>query len=69
MGMPSSTLRCLDVLDRGPERRAGRQIERKRDCRKYALVIDGQRGVGRLVVREGAERNQFAGVGWDVNRA
>ena len=34
---------------------------------KDALMIDGERGVGRLVVREGAERNELAGIRRNVN--
>src|SRR2546430_3340788 len=57
----------LDVLDSGTERSARREIEGKSNGREDALVVDGKRGVGRLVVCEGAERNEFAGFGGHVN--
>ncbi len=35
--------RLLDVLHRRAQRRAGRKVERNRDHRKLALVVDGER--------------------------
>src|SRR5713226_6962335 len=57
----------LNVLDSGTERSARRKIEGKSDGREDALVVDGERGVGRLVMGEGAERNELAGFGGHVN--
>ena len=51
----------LDVLHGRTKRSTRREIERERDSREDALVIDGERGVGSLVVRESAERDELAG--------
>src|SRR5882672_4743224 len=50
----------LDRRDRVPKRRPGYEIERDGDRWKQALMIDGERCVGRCIVREGAERYQRA---------
>src|SRR5882724_6989560 len=54
-------LRFLNALDGVAEGQGGR------DRRNEALVIDGQRSVGRAVVGEGAEGDNFAGVRSCVN--
>src|SRR5260370_15125100 len=60
VGHTDFTASCLDVLDGRPKRSARSKIEGNRDSQENALVVDGERGVGRLVVGEGAEWNKFA---------
>ncbi len=67
VGHTDFTASCLDVLDGRPKRSARSKIEGKRDSRENALVVDGERGVGRLVVGEGAEWNKFAGLRGHIN--
>src|SRR5258708_26424361 len=49
------------------ESEARSKVEGESDGRIEALVIDRERSVGRFVVREGAERDDFAGGGRNVN--
>src|SRR6266571_1847419 len=58
----------LNVLDGGPERGARHQIEGEGDRREEALVVDGKRGVRRLVVGKGAKGNELAGFRRNVYR-
>src|SRR5713226_8064000 len=58
----------LNVLDGGPKGGAWCQIEGEGDRREEALVVDGKRGVRRLVVGKGAEGNELAGFRRNVNR-
>src|SRR5260370_23177829 len=62
IGHADFTASGLDVLDGRAKRSARCEIEGKGDCREDALVVDGERGVRRLVVGKGAERNEFAGL-------
>ena len=67
----------LGLLDRAhglAERHVGREVERDRDDRELSLVVHGQGNVGRLDLRERAERHRSAPgrfevhvlkVGWD----
>src|SRR2546422_3652353 len=66
-GHANLALRRLNVLDSSTERRPRGKVERQSDGRKLALVVNGNRGVGGRVAREGAERDQLAGFGSDVD--
>src|SRR6266852_9096853 len=66
-GHADLALRRLNVLDGSTEGSPRGKVERQRDARKLALVVNGNRGVGRSEVRESAERDQLARFGSDVD--
>src|SRR2546422_2239188 len=66
-GHANLALRRLNVLDSSTEGSPRGKVERQSDGRKLALVVNGNRGVGRRVARESAERDQLAGFGSDVD--
>src|SRR5437763_328650 len=57
----------FNVLDGRTEGGTGSKIEREGNGRENSLVIDGKGGVGRLVMSKGAEGNELAGFGGDIN--
>ena len=60
-------LNGLDFFDSVAEGQRWIEIERESDGGDEALMVDGERGAGGLVVRERAERNDFAAAGRQVN--
>ena len=50
-----------------PERDIWGEIKGKGDCRKLALVGNGQRRLRELIMRERAERNRLPGTGLDID--
>src|SRR5215471_4387676 len=57
----------FNVLHGWAKGRSGGEIEGKGDRRENALVIDGKRGIGGFVVREGAQRNELPRIGRNVD--
>ena len=57
----------FDVIDGRAERSTRSEIEGESNRRKDALVIHGNGGSGRLVMRERAEGNELAGLGRNVD--
>ncbi len=60
-------LNGLDFLDSVAKGQRRIEIERESDRGDEALMVDGERGAGGLVVRERAERNNFAAARRQVN--
>ena len=60
-------LNGLDFLDGVAEGQRWIEIKRKSDRGDEALMVDGERCARGLVVRESAERNDFAAAGRQVN--
>ena len=54
-------------VDGGAEGSSRRKIEGERDRRENSLVIDGQGGIRRFEMSEGAEGDEFAGIGGNVD--
>src|SRR5258708_14880110 len=50
-------LREVDGIHSVAERPVGSQVERKRDNRKLALMVESESGVARIKAREAAERD------------
>ena len=66
-GRRASRSICLDRVDRLPERSAGRQIERDRDRRLVALVVDQQRPDRRREPRHRLQRHRLAARGLQID--
>ena len=57
----------FNMLDGRAQRSARSKIKREGNRGEDSLVIDGNGGVGGLVMGKGAERNEFAGLGRNVD--
>src|SRR2546421_660074 len=57
----------FNMLDGGAQRCAGSKIEREGNGRENSLVIDGKGRVGRFEMSKGAEGNQLARFGGNVD--
>src|SRR5260370_23398102 len=58
----------LNVVDGGAQRSGRCEVEGEGDWREESLVVDGERGVRRLIVGKGAEGNELAGFRRNVYR-